>query len=453
MIIPITQENNKCHSIHQLFVQLSGTRQFILIGGLAVWTIIPLVGIIFLLLYCQINISANQIAGRKTSLPNLLPLLIVLFTISTYIASFKSFNDTEVYLNIYWWLKYDPVFSFPNVGMEPVSFILLKYISMLTQGDELSFLFTQSLTMNIAFTAYSRIFLPEFYPLIILINVMSQGYYFQLFWMRQLYSFIFIVPAIYTDILVFRAILLYIALFTHSSSLIYVFTLTTKIINSIISSASNFLAIFLRGVSKNIRFRLSLIAISFLILISLYEILNIFLGAFISSSDTADKLSNSNYYGASASDFNQENYSLRNQIRTVLDYLIISIFAFNADFARTNAVFFRWLLVFFTMLFIYIGAYTFGLSMRMNSFFFCLPGFFYTIPLYSGKLDGSINLYTYLFLFSIGFRIFYFIASLILSNGSESYLTFWDGEALTTPIGSYIHLFWKFLIEGWFGLK
>lgn len=450
--LSVPQENNKSHSIHRLFVQLSGIRHFVLVSGLVVWTIVPIVGIIFLLLYCQTNISANKIVGRTTLLRNLLPLVIVLFTTTTYISSFKSFNDTDIYINIYKQLKDDSVIAFPNVGMEPVSFILPKYISMLTQGDELSFLFTQSMTMNIAFTAYSKIFLPEFYPLIILINVMSQGYYFQLFWMRQFYSFIFVVPAIYTGIFVFRAILLYIAFLTHSSSLAYVFILIAKIINSVISSASDLLAIFLRGVNKNIRFRLSLIAISFLILISFYEILNTFVGAFISSSSaTPGKLSN--YSGAVASDFNQDHFSIRTQIRTVLDYLTISIFAFNADFTRTNAVFFRWLLVFFTMLFIYIGAYTFGLNMRVNGFFFCLPGFFYTIPLYSGKIDSQINLYTYLFLFSIGFRIFYFIGSLVLSNGSESYLTFWDGEALTTPIGSYIYLFWKFLIEGWFGLK
>ncbi|MHC5830350.1 MAG: hypothetical protein ACYT04_84035, partial [Nostoc sp.] len=101
MLLKFIPEKNKIHSIHKFFSLFGDLKNFILIFGLAIWTIIPLLGVVFLLAYCQINISQNQIRGNQKRVFNIFIILIVLFTITTYIASFQPFNDTIVYLDIY----------------------------------------------------------------------------------------------------------------------------------------------------------------------------------------------------------------------------------------------------------------------------------------------------------------------------------------------------------------
>uniref|UniRef100_UPI001ABA546E hypothetical protein n=1 Tax=Aetokthonos hydrillicola TaxID=1550245 RepID=UPI001ABA546E len=223
MLVEFVLEKNKIHSIHKFFSLFGDFKKFILIFGLAIWTIIPLVGVVFLLAYCQINISQNQIRGNQKPVFNIFIILIVLFTITTHIASFQPFNDTITYLDIYDSLRKETGLTISDIKMEPVSFILPKYLSPLIGSSKLSFLFIQSLTMNTAFTVFPMLFMPAFYPLIILINVTTQGYYFQLFWMRQIYSWIFIIPAIYVDNFVIACIFIYVGYWTHKSSLIYIF--------------------------------------------------------------------------------------------------------------------------------------------------------------------------------------------------------------------------------------
>ncbi len=433
------------HSLHQIFIVFNKYRYIFLACTLAIWSVIPIVGIVLLLLYCQINLSSNQEKEARKPFFNLFPLVLVVFTIGTYIATFKSFNDTETYISLYKSLMYESPFVLPDVDMEPVSFILPKYLSKLTGGDELAFLLFQSLTMNTAFVIFSVIFVPEFYPLIILVNIMSQGYYFQLFWMRQFYSFIFIVPAVYTNVFFWRWILIYLAFYTHNSSLIYGVTLFISSVKDIVIKIidSTRKSFFIQN--KIDRPKLIFLGISLLFVGLMVAFMGTFLEGLASSSATDSNISSKISAYSSDSDFNMDNFTLASQARVILDYLTIFAFVIAADYRKANPLFFRWLILFVVVFALYIGSFVSGFNLRISVIFFCLPGFFYVIPLKSGKLDGQVNLYTYILCISIFLRIVLFFNNLIGSYQVENYLTFWGGETLTTPITGYIEFFVKCL--------
>ncbi len=449
MYLQNASNKNKPHALHKVFLNLN--KYIVLTSALLIWSIIPIIGIIFILLYCQINISNNYIRGKKKPFVNLIPIILVIFTISTYIASFKSFNDTDIYIDLYKSLSHETLFTLPDVGMEPVSFLLPKYLSKLTGGNELTFLFFQSLTMNTALTICSIIFIPEFYPLIILINLMNQGYYFQLFWMRQFYSFIFVVPALYVDFFIWRWIFIYIAFFTHNSSLICIVPLIITAFKNIVTDILNNIRRFFR--IKNTITNAKFFILTFFLLLVAFS--GQFMGFFVDYVGNSSLLESSSsqkiaiYSGDASAAFNQEHFTIRNQLRTLADYIIVFIFAINADYTKTNTVFFRWLFLFMIVFALYVGSFAFGFNLRISSIFFCVPGFFYTIAFYSGKLDKRINIYTSILCISIILRILYFLYSLIASYESENYLVFWNGETLTTPITGYLKFFVKCL-EGIF---
>jgi EpsG family len=435
------------HSLHQIFIVFNKYRHFFLGCTLAIWSIIPIVGIVLLLLYCQINLSSNQNKEDRKPLFNLLPLVLVVFTISTYIATFKSFNDTDTYISLYKSLMHESPFILPDVEMEPVSFILPKYLSKLTSGDELAFLLFQSLTMNTAFIIFPIIFVPEFYPLIILVNIMSQGYYFQLFWMRQFYSFIFIVPAVCTNIFFWRWILIYLAFYTHNSSLIYGAALfVSSIKDVIIKIVDNARKSFLVQ-NKIDRPKLIFLGLSFFFVGLTVAFMGSFLESLSNSSATDSAIASKISAYSSDSDFNTDNFTLASQARVILDYLTIFAFVIAADYRKANPLFFRWLILFVVVFALYVGSFVSGFNLRISVIFFCLPGFFYIIPLNSGKLDGQINLYTYILCISVFLRIVLFFNNLIGSYQVENYLTFWGGETLTTPITGYIEFFIKCIVS------
>lgn len=447
MLLKFIPEKNKIHSIHKFFSLFGDLKNFILIFGLAIWTIIPLLGVVFLLAYCQINISQNQIRGNQKRVFNIFIILIVLFTITTYIASFQPFNDTIVYLDIYDSLRKETGLRISDIEMEPVSFILPKYLSALIGPSQLSFLFIQSLSMNTAFTVFSMLFMPDFYPLIILINVTTQGYYFQLFWMRQIYSWIFIIPAIYVDNFVIACLCIYVGYWTHKSSLMYIFGILPGLFKYKFINALN----PLKSVSKYFNNRFSVI-ICFAVILLFSSVLMKSVLDFISSLSSFDGSVSQKIdtYGGGG-DGSSFGDKIKNQIRPILDYTIISIFILRCDLSKINRIdsktnrrYIRWITTFFLLFFLYFGSLTYGFNLRITSIFFCIPGFFYIIPLSSDKLDGGYRYDTFIFLWAIFFRMIYFFASL---TSPESYLTFWNGEPLTTPISEYFYLLYQFLLN------
>jgi hypothetical protein len=442
-------DRKNTHLLHKAFTISSKYRQIILLSALAIWCVIPILGVVFLLFYCQVNLSSNIDAPKKKTFRNFIPILLVVFTIVTYISTFKTFNDTDVYIGVYELLGREPPFSLPVIDMEPGAFILPKYISLMTGANPRIFLLFQSLTMNVAFTVYAVLFIPEFYPLIILINIMSQGYYFQLFWMRQIYSLIFIIPAIYTNIFFWRWLLLTLGFFTHSASVIYAFTF-------ILTSVKNITSIAIDAVRNKFNIRNRVDRSKFIILSLSLAIIIVFGPLFqyilqsagvlsIFTGDTVtDKIST-----YTTDDSNMAIFSLASQLRTILDYATIFVFALASDYSKPNPLLTRWTILFVTVFGLYIGSYLSGFNLRIASIFFCIPGFFYTIPLLSGKFDSEsgkdsrANIYVYILLGSIFVRILYFFNNLISSYETENYLTFWGGQTLTTPITGYFEFIFK----------
>ncbi|MEH2124663.1 hypothetical protein [Nostoc sp.] len=447
MLLKFIPEENKINSIHKVFSLFGNFKNFILIFGLAIWAIIPLLGVVFILAYCQINISQNQIVGNQKRILNIFPILLVLFTITTYIASFEPFQDTIVYLDIYSSLQKETGLTIPDIELEPVSFILPKYLSALIGPSQLSFLFLQSLSMNTAFTVFPMLFMPDFYPLIILINVTTQGYYFQLFWMRQIYSWIFIIPAIYVDNFVIACLCIYVGYWTHKSSLMYIFGILPGLLKYKFINALNPFKSF----SKYLNNRFSIIICFGSILLFSSVIMKSLLDLTSSLSSFDGSVSQRiDIYGGGGDDYSFGD-KIKNQIRPILDYIIISIFILRADiskinrvYSKTNRRYIRWITTFFLLFLLYFGSLTYGFNLRITSIFFCIPGFFYIIALSSDKLNGAYGYDTFIFILAIIFRMIYFFVSITVP---QSYLTFWNGEPLTTPISEYFYLFYQFLLN------
>jgi len=289
--------------------------------------------------------------------------------------------------------------------------------------------------------------MPSFYPLIILINVTTQGYYFQLFWMRQIYSWIFIIPAIYVDNFVIACIFIYVGYWTHKSSLMYIFGILPGLFKYKFINALN----PLKSVSKyfNNRFR---VIICFAVILLFSSVLMKSVLDFISSLSSFDGSVSQKIdtYGGGG-DGSSFGDKIKNQIRPILDYTIISIFILRCDLSKINRIdsktnrrYIRWITTFFLLFFLYFGSLTYGFNLRITSIFFCIPGFFYIIPLSSDKLDGGYRYDTFIFLWAIFFRMIYFFASL---TSPGSYLIFWNGEPLTTPISEHFYLLYQFLLN------
>jgi hypothetical protein len=266
--------------------------------------------------------------------------------------------------------------------------------------------------------------------------------------MRQIYSFIFIIPAIYTNIFALRWLLVSLGFFTHAASLLYAFTFGITSFQNILLNSINSLRKKANIKYKDYDPKLFLLGLAFAIVILLGFVLgqiqNIIGLSSILSGDTVDRVS------VYTDDSTLTNISIASQLRTILDYGVIFLFAIVSSYNKSNPLMIRWLLLFVTIFGLYIGSLLSGFNARVASMVFCIPGFFYTIPLLSDKFNdednnGKVNRYVYIFCGSIILRIVYFFNNLISSYQSDSYLTFWDGQMLTTPIVSYFDFFVKCL--------
>jgi hypothetical protein len=434
------ETQSQCISLHHTLAKLKGIRHYFFLSGLILWTIFPLYGIILLLIYCQINISIQGASHKSTFLKNIIPLIIFLFTITVFMSSFNSFSDTDIYIEVYKDASnQSSLLDYMNNiwikdRLEPLTFGLPMYISLLTQGNSSWFLLFQSLTINTAFTVYAILFLPEVYPIVILINIFSRGYYYQLFLMRQSYSFIFIIPWFYVDVFYFRLILIYLATISHVSSILYAFTL---IFNNIFNQIKDKFTIL----KSRIVLTFSLIFLVFNlyyiwifsknILFSLFTYINV---------DKFERIDNySEVLSTSVYD------SILYQIYTFgIDFVVLSIFVFNTDATKIPSglqkYFVRWRSLFYVMIFLYLICNFLGFNPRIYYIFSSLTGFFYTIPFYSGKLvKKGNNIYVNIILGVMFIKVISFISDTIRYKGINNYLYFWDGTSLNKTIIEYLY--------------
>jgi hypothetical protein len=119
-----------------------------------------------------------------------------------------------------------------NREVEPVTFAIPQILGMIFGYHDGHFILIQSFTFNLIFTILPCIFFPFLYPLVILVNITSgagfdgtSAYFYNMFLMRQFYSYIFILFMAFTPSLIINLIFLILSFFTHKSSVMFSFPL------------------------------------------------------------------------------------------------------------------------------------------------------------------------------------------------------------------------------------
>ena len=214
---------DKVKNIHSLYE----LRLPVLFFGLALWFVIPIVGIFPILLSIQLELlNPRRQKSRILSSNNLLLILVVL-SVSIYLSSFDVFADTRVYLNLYQLLDTKGIFDnfIVRNRYEFVIFLIFYPINILTNGSEYWCLFLFSLFCNSLVVFYlSKKLSRKYYPSLLIIVFSTSYYYSQIFYMRQFVSIMFLLMAlacIDSSWLIF-ILWSFLATFAHLTSFVYV---------------------------------------------------------------------------------------------------------------------------------------------------------------------------------------------------------------------------------------
>jgi hypothetical protein len=206
--------------------RLSQLKLPLLFLGLAIWVVVPIVGILPLLLFVQLDLLQSKPKKRKIlSLHNLVLFLIIL-TATIYVSSFDVFADTETYLRIYQKLDTEGPFKnyFSSDRHEFVLFIILDLIHKLTNGSFYWCLFLFSLLINGLVVFYiSKNFSAKYYPTLLILIFSNYTYYSHIFYMRQALSIVLVMAAIASiesNFWVFLGLGL-LGIFSHITTVIY----------------------------------------------------------------------------------------------------------------------------------------------------------------------------------------------------------------------------------------
>ncbi len=233
------------NQFHKLFASLHSFHPFLLVSSVLTYIFSPILGCIPILLFLQIKISRDLLNGininkltnssRKTEL---LSILLVLFATTIYGSTFQVVGDLENMIHVYNDFSkfgFSGLFNTDEInsykGVEPLTFAIPHILGMILGYNDNHFILIQSFTFNLAFTLIAYFSFPFLYPIIILINITSLAaggsslYFFNMFLMRQFYSFIFIIamallPMIFPSFLFFVC-----GYLSHSSAILFSFPL------------------------------------------------------------------------------------------------------------------------------------------------------------------------------------------------------------------------------------
>lgn len=426
------------HSFFSALFNLMGPA--LLLFGLSLWLIVPILGLFPILIYAQASLS-NQVYQNRIPKTKILILLIVLFTLTCYSSSIFRYGDTAVYISVNKELLTHPFFEYlDEIDLEPVSFVVPRFISILTNGDPSWFLLTQSLSMNLATIAYAVFFLPQIYPLIIFVNIAAGGWMLQLFYMRQAYALIFLIPAIHTRHIWLKVLLAFLALKTHSSSLIFLIPLLLSQIFLLSSTIND------KKKTSTAKPKQVIFGLFFVVLASV----PIFYNPLIS------------YFGSALDSLGSENLQVRldryqdiigwdvsliNLIIPLSNAFLILFFILRSSFRYKSREFFDWL---FCSLSVISSLAWSILSIsflgRAVWYLNAVPGFFYFTIFLSEKLSSKkLNIFSLSLMLAVVFQLLIFVYRLIRSQElSESlvgqFVTFWDGRPLDADITDYFLL-------------
>ena len=436
---------------HKLFKSLKPINESFFLFSFALWLLCPILGIIPLLLFCQSHVSRNTKHLFFFNL-NSFCLVLVLLTLVISSSTYEIYDDLEAYVNIYTDLGNMSFIEYMNsLKIEPISFFIPNVLKYFLGGNEQYFILIQSLTMNLAYILLAIIFMPSYYPTIILLNVTSISYFSHLFLMRQFYSFIFVVPLIYTSSLNLKFILLILGLYTHSSSVIIcipviifqIFQITFR--NNKFNYVLNLFIYLKNKISKLLKNKYIFASIFLLLTIFLYFVyFNLINSSYINElvpnfSIRVNRYSDSNIEELIGIDGTGLLRSL------ILDLFFLSISVMMLDFKKASLSCYLWCVVFISSI-LYLAAFFYVLPIfgRLMYLLRGLSGFFYTIPLESGKFNNQCNFFSAIIFLAIFFKILYFIYAIYLSSIQDK-SPIWFGEPLYSNIFNYIeylyHLF------------
>ncbi len=430
-------EQNNLLGLHKVFALFRNYKWVVLCFSLLIWLFFPILGIFFLLFYCQINLSQTNLTKLDSLKKNIIPLVLVLFTITVYISTFEPFLDTIIYIQVYRGITnfWDFDYFYRDNSMEPLTFLIPSIVSNLTNGSESWFLFIQSLTINTALLLITVIFMPEVYPLALIINYSTPLFYSQLFYMRQFYAFIFLIPAIYIENYIIRIGLGILGVFTHSSSLFYLLPLVglknplTDWLNKLFPLRKYYRQILFLVVPL-----IAIIGANFNLILENITLLALFLPQsayeIISSRVTG--------YGGDETEYVFTRLP-------IFDSFFILVYLLFANFKKTSSNLKPWVVTFLLFLSFFIFVYTTKFNWRLSLIFLAVPGFFYTIVFSSGKLalGKSNSLFVNTIVGIIAIRIFMFFSLAIFPMDRDSYFVFWDGY----PVGKTIADYYSFIID------
>jgi hypothetical protein len=407
MTFQYTETIQKPHLIyfHKVFSSLyKKNSHFYLLLALTFWFIFPILGVVPLLIFCQMKVSRDIVGNRKVrQIPpiNLFILLIILFTITVISSTYPVVSDLLEYVKIFDNLSSD--FFLEKVagrGMEPLSYLLPYFLKTYFHIHSGQFILLQSFTLNFAFIFISTYFLPNFYPTSILLNIVSNSYFLQIFIMRQYYSYIFLVPCIFSSKLWVQILFAVMAYYTHRSSIL--FSIPIIIFSLLLTHRENYKKSRLQGISqiihlfnkyinKFIRNKLFLlilaIFIPFLFLRLSGNLFGGFLAGAYSSYEIYSQLADSGYkLGLNDNLWRSSFFSIV--------FIVIGLFMIKVREVRSSG--YLWIVCFMLSL-IFLIAFYFGFFLfgRLVFFLTGLSGFFFSCFFLPNRLDDSFQRYSH----------------------------------------------------------
>ena len=210
---------------------LSNYSVVLLFFALAVWVVVPIVGIFPLLLSVQLNLLKPGKKSKSEIFLNNLLLILVVFTVSVFFSSVSVGSvklDLIRYIGSYKQLDrltpFEAAESY-GAGFEFIIYLLAYPVYYLTNGAAYAFLFNHALIINtlVVFVISKRLS-AKYYPILLMLVFSTPAYYFQMQVMRHALSNTFLMAAIATiessgiSFFVFS----FLSAFSHFSNFIYV---------------------------------------------------------------------------------------------------------------------------------------------------------------------------------------------------------------------------------------
>jgi hypothetical protein len=448
LLISDVNNYNKPNIFHQVFSLFYNFRYPLLLFGLSIWTLSPILGIIPLLLFSQIHISrlvtTNKPKQTLLSL-NSLSLLLVLFTITITGSTYEVISDLTVYVEVYKELGNQPFFEYMTVrNMEPVTFIIPNFIKLLFDSNEYSFILVQALTMNLAFMVIAIRFMPSYYPTIILLNITSSNYFIHMLIMRQFYSFIFLVLFIYTFSWWQKIILALLAMFTHSSSFLFISVgmIALPLSDNFTQEKFQFktMRVLKRFFNNLIRNNFFLYGSLILIIIGLPTFL-----VLIRDNDNLQAMFPHLYMRLKF--YNDDSYLLglsEELWKTVIvDICFLLTSLLMIKFTDEDVYCYSWSIMFLLSVIALFAFYFFLPAFGRAVYFLSgLSGFFYTIIFNSRKLTHKLNLFSSIMFMAIITKVLYF-SYRIVSGSLAGQSQIWSGNPLNANMFDYIQYLYR----------